>query len=364
MSAEDSAAEKTEDASQRKKDQAKQRGNVAKSRDLSAAAVLFFAVIFLKYGGLYMIRGIINFIGTIFEEIPLMTIPPYGKDIVGYAPAWMMAFVSIIGPFLLVLFIIALVSGFSQVGFVFSAEALELKFDKLNPVAGAKRIFSLRSVITLIMSLGKVALVLTVAYYSFIGEFAAVRAMEGVSSGQVAENIVKAMLDLMLRLSAVLFVLALFDFWYQRFQWEKDLRMTKQEIKEEMRDTDGDPHVKGRRRQIQRQLAQQRMMAEVPQAEVVVRNPTHYAVAIGYDLERDEAPYVIAKGMDKLALNIIKTAEENDVPVKTEPQLARALYKLDIGDFIPQDLWGAVIEVLSWVYRGDKSKKLLKSLAS
>lgn len=365
MSAEDSASEKTEDATQRKKQQAKERGNVAKSRDLSAAAVLFFSVLALKYGGIYMVRGVEDFIGRTFEQIDKMAIPAE-KDIVAHVPDWVMAYVGIMAPFLLILFVIALVAGFGQVGFYMSAEPLSLKFDRLDPVAGFKRMFSLRSLVTLFMSLGKVALVLSVAYYYFAGEFSAVRSMEGLSTGQVAEAIVGSMLTLMLRLAAILFILALIDFWYQRFQWEKDLRMTKQEIKEEMRDTDGDPHIKGKRRQIQRQMAQQRMMSEVPQAEVVVRNPTHYAVAIGYDMERDHAPYIMAKGLDRIALNIIKIAVENNVPVKSEPQLARALYKLELGDFIPQDLWQSVIEVLSWVYRNDKrkSKNVERSLAS
>jgi flagellar biosynthetic protein FlhB len=265
-------------------------------------------------------------------------------------------------PLLMILFVVAAVAGVSQFGLVFSSEALSLKLEKLNPVEGVKRMFNLRSFVTLIMSLGKVALVLIVAYFSFKSELFASKAMAALSSGQVTSHICQASIDMMLRLAAVLLILALADYWYQRFQWEKDLRMTKQEVKEEMRDTDGDPHVKSKRRQIQRQLAMQRMMSEVPEAEVVVRNPTHFAVALKYDAEKDPFPYVVAKGMDRVAMKIIKIAFEHNVPVKYSPELARELHKLELGDSIPNKLWKPVVEVLAWVYKGSKADKLREKL--
>jgi flagellar biosynthesis protein FlhB len=362
----DTAAERTEDATPRKRQQAKERGNHARSRDLSAAVVLFMAVLFLRYGGIWMARQTLAMVSHLIDRSMLLPVPD-GKEALLYGTSWMQYFAAIMLPMLLTLFVVALASGFMQVGFVFSSEALNLKFDRLNPVEGVKRMFSLRSFVQLLMSFGKVLVVLAVAWFSFSAEFAAMRAMVAIDETAVSIHIVQACLDLMVRLAAVLLILALLDWWYQRFQWERDLRMTRQEVKEELRDTDGDPQIKSRRRQIQRQLAQQRMMAEVPKAEVVVRNPTHFAVALGYDPQRDEVPYVVAKGTDRVALRIIRLAIDAGVPVRRQPPLARALYRLEIGESVPETLWKAVIDVLSWVYRhrkGGRADRLRQRMAS
>jgi flagellar biosynthetic protein FlhB len=361
--AEEAAGERTEEATQRKRQQARDRGQVPRSRDFSAAVIVFATVLFLRYGGPWMATEVMNVTGSLLADATRLPLPE-AQEMVRRSPHWVLLYVRVMAPLLIVTFAVALLAGFGQAGFVWSSEALEIKLDKLNPIAGFKRLLNLRAFMTLVMSLGKVALVLAVATVFFRSEFYAIKAMSELGAGQVAIHMVQAGLDLMLRLAAVLLVLAIFDLWYQRYQWEQDLRMTKQEVKEEMRDTEGDPHIRNRRRQVQRQLAQQRMMAEVPEADVVVRNPTHYAVALRYEPEKDPAPWVVAKGMNKLALRIVKVAIEGRVPVKYQPDLARKLYRLEVGEAIPEELFQAVAEVLAWVVNTGRGREdLAENLA-
>ncbi len=361
--AEESAAERTEEATERKRQQSRERGQLPKSKDLSAAIVVFVAVVFLRYGGGMMAGELMGAASALIEQATTSPLP-HDREVLAHVPLWVSMFLQVIAPFMAVLFVAALVAGFGQVGFVLSAEAVNIKWGKLNPVEGAKRMFKLRSLMTLLMSMGKVALVLAVAWPFFRAELFAVPALSELSSAQIVTHMTQACLDLMLRIAAILLILALLDLWYQRYQWEQDLRMTKQEVKEEMRDTEGDPHVRSRRRQIQRQMAMQRMMSEVPDADVVVKNPTHYAVALRYDPQKAAEPFIVAKGMNNVALRIIKLAIEHGVPVKYEPKLARELHKLEIGDLIPKELYQAVAEVLAWVVRTGRSKRLSEGLAA
>ncbi|MHC4883880.1 MAG: EscU/YscU/HrcU family type III secretion system export apparatus switch protein [Planctomycetota bacterium] len=359
--AEESAAEKTEDASARKKSQAREQGNVASSRDLNAAAIVFTAVVFLRYGGMLILEQI--FSSTIFLLEGVANLPlPVKDEVSGYTIMWVSVLGRCFGPVAVMLFLVALIVGFSQVGFGLSWESVSLKFDKLNPVAGFMNMFKLKNLVMLAMNLSKVALVALVAYFSIRSELMGTASLVDLTVRQMATHIAQAVLDMAVYLATLMLVLALADFWYQRFQWERDLRMTKQEVKEEMRDTEGDPHVRSKRRGIQRQMAMQRMMSEVPKAEVVVRNPTHYAVALSYDPQGEGLPTVVAKGVDRVALRIVKTAVENGVAVRYQPVLARALYKLELGDTIPQELWQPVVEVLSWVYRGEKGASAREAL--
>ncbi|MFH0911906.1 MAG: flagellar biosynthesis protein FlhB [Planctomycetota bacterium] len=357
MPEEEAAAERTEEATPRKREQARERGQVAHSRDLSAAVVVFAGVLLLRFGGFWLVGKLGRMAEFFLEETPLLPVPG-AEEGVAYAPQWMGLFCGIVAPVLLTLFVIAAAAGVVQVGFVLSAEPLTLRFDKLNPAAGLRRLFNLRSFMTLVMSLFKVGVVVAVAYYSFRSELFHLDSMGDLEARAVMIHMAQAVMNLMLRLAAVLLVLALADMWYHRYQWEQDLRMTKQELREELRDTEGDPYIRSRRRQIQRHLAQQRMMAEVPSAEVVVRNPSHYAVALGYDWEKQSRPpYVIAKGKDRVAERIIEIAARHNIPMRYEPDLARRLYReLEVGDSIPEELFRAVADVLAWVYRKDSDR--------
>ncbi len=354
---EESAAERTEEATPRKRQRARERGNFARSRDLSAGVIVFVAALFLRFAGGWLVQELLAASGGMFQEVGELPVPD-AEEGIAYAPQWIATYAGIVFPLLVLLAAMAALVGVAQVGFVMSAEAISLRFDKLNPVEGLKRLFNMRALMTLVMSLGKVAVVLIVAYVGFRAELFAIQGMGGLDTISVIVHMGQAASDLLLRLAAVLLILALADMWYQRYQWEQDLRMTKQEVREELRDTEGDPQIRSRRRAVQRQLAQQRMMAEVPSAEVVVRNPTHYAVALGYNWDKqNRPPYVVAKGRDRVALRIIEIAEDNGVPTRYAPDLARRLYaELEVGDEIPEELFRAVADVLAWVYRQDAER--------
>ena len=347
---EESASERTEEATPRKREQARQQGTVARSRDLSAAVILFLAVLFFKYLGAWLLDGMNAMIGSLIERS--FSTPLGDADTVQAVMLYSLEqFVRLTAPFLGVLLAAGLAVNFSMVGFVVSWEALSLKFDRIDPIAGFGRMFSLRTIMQLVMSLCKVGLVLGVAWGYFTDAFNNSGIMGDLPVGAGYAHAAEVVVGLMLRLAAVLLVLALADQWYQQYQVEQDLMMTKQEIKEEMKDTEGDPHIRSRRRQIQREMARQRMMQSVPTADVVVRNPTHFAVALCYDEKKNRAPIVVAKGADHVALRIVEIAEKNNVVVRREPWLARKLFKLEVGDEVPQELFTAVAEILAYVYK-------------
>jgi len=202
-------------------------------------------------------------------------------------------------------------------------------------------------------NLAKLLIVMAIAYLSLRVELPNARVLSVLAPSSMLTHSAYAVIDLGLRLAILFFILGLADMGYQFYQHSQDMRMTKQEIREELKETEGDPHIRARRRQIQRQMAMQRMMQEVPQAEVVVRNPTHYAVAIQYKPDM-EAPVVVAKGTDRVALRIVEIAIKNGVAVWQAPALARQLHKVGIGDMIPPALFPALAEVLSHVLKGEK----------
>lgn len=362
---EQSAGERTEEATPRRRQQARERGQVAKSRDLNAAIVMFVAVLFFRYAGTWMLTRTMDVTASLLERA--MSSPLHTEDVYFWSLGWMVLFLEVAAPFLLLLLVTALVVNFAQVGFAVSWEAIALKPDKLNPVQGFQRLVSLRGFMTLIMSLAKVGIVLAVAYLYFSSQFGGAGLLTGLTAKQGFAHSAEIIIEFMLYLAAVLLVIAVLDYGYQRYQHEQDLRMTKQEVIEEQKDTEGDPHMRARRRARQRELAQQRMMAAVPEAEVVVRNPDHFSVALAYDIDKDPVPYVVAKGVDHLAMRINEAATRAGVPMVYNPRLARQLYyRVEIDEPVPEDLWQAVVAVLAQVYRGEermaRKRKLEKAL--
>jgi len=242
-----------------------------------------------------------------------------------------------------------------QVGFLLSAEGLVPDLNRLNPVSGFERMFNLRAFVTLLMSFAKLIIVVAVAYYTLRSAMPGAARLMLMDPGAIFMCGAQAVIELATRLAMVLFLLGLADFGYQYYQYNEDIRMTKQEVKEEHKDLEGDPQIRARRRQIQRQLA------EVPQAEVVVRNPTHFSVALKYKPDMS-APKVVAKGADKLAMKINELAIKHGVPVWRQPALARQLFKVEIGEAVPPALFPAVAEVLAHVLRGEKRAEFMRQL--
>ena len=247
------------------------------------------------------------------------------------------------GPILIAGVLVTVIATGAQTKFIFSKESIKFKFDKLNPISGIKKMFSVSSLFELAKSILKLVVLTVIVYDEVkkrIPEFAKLFDMEIASS-------MMYMLDTIF--SIVIKVAAVF---VQYFKFEKDMRMTKQEVKEEYKNLEGDPQVKGKRRQIQRQMAMSRMMDAVPESDIIIRNPTHFAVAIKYDKDKNNAPVVLAKGADNLAMKIVGIAEEHDIAMVENKPLARGLYdSVDVGREIPPEFYRAVAEVLSFVYK-------------
>ncbi len=241
--------------------------------------------------------------------------------------------------------------GALQTKFLISFKAIKFDLNRINPVQGFKRLFSLRSIFELLKALLKVAIVVIVGYYAIKGKWQDFLLYPFMPIQDSAGHLALLIHDVMIRTGIALLALAVLDFYYQRWEYEKSLRMTKQEVKDEMKDIEGNPEVKRKQRQMMYEILRSRMMAEVPKATVVITNPTHIAVALRYDREEDEAPVVVAKGKDFLAEKIKEIARKFSVPIVRNPPLARMLYEnVDVGEYIPPDLYRAVAEVLVYIY--------------
>lgn len=356
------SGEKTEQPTAKKRSDARKKGNLPKSRDLSAAAGLIAAILLLRLIGPFMARTMDTFVNKILERDFPTLLMPYRKEIIPYALDWMIWLALLILPFLALLFVATYAVNLLQVGFLFTVEPLKLDFKKLNPVSGLKRIFALRNLMLLVMNLAKLVVIMSVAWSTIISELGNVIVMVEMETAGAFIYATNSILNLALKLAVILLVLGIIDFWYQKHVHTKKLKMTKQEVKEEFKQMEGDPKVKQKRRQLQMQQAMQRMMKEVPQAEVVVRNPTHFAVAISYKPGM-AAPVVVAKGKDKMAEKIIGEAKKAGVPLVENPPLARELHRrVEIGDMIPEELFATVAEILTSVMDAEKKRRMMQSL--
>ena len=255
------------------------------------------------------------------------------------------------GPLLAVSMIIPVIASGIQTKFIFCTKSFQFKLDKLNPINGIKRMFSLSGLFELAKSVLKLIILVVVVYSEVKGRIGEISRLLQYEAGVGMVYIADTIFAICMKLAAVFIAVAAVDYLYQKYKWEKDAMMTKQEVKEEYKMMEGDPHIKGKRRQKQQQMAMARMMQAVPEADVIIRNPTHFAVAIKYDENKDRAPIVVAKGADKVAFRIIDKAEEHNVKVVENVPLARGLYKsVDIGREIPYEFYHAVAEVLAFVY--------------
>jgi len=319
----DDLGERTEEATPRRRQESREQGQVARSQDLS--------------GALLLISGSIAVAACAWWETA------------AYVGA---GAVRIAAPVLLIAWLAAYLSHFGQIGWLFAPKAVQPKASKLNPFKGFARIFSLSSVVKASLDALKVAFVLIVAVVTIQQYRDQIILLPYLELLPTLASVGWMMLMLALRLLAVLLLLGVIDFAYQRWKHAKDMRMTKQQVKDEMKETEGDPDVKRRRMRIQHQIAMQRISSSVPKADVVVTNPEHISIAIQYDADRMNAPKVIAKGADFLALRIRQIALANRIPIVERKPLARSLYRsVQVGQEIPGEFYAAVAEVLAYVYR-------------
>ncbi len=350
---EQSAGERSLPASPHKRQKAREEGNVAKSQDLSAAWSLLAALLILRMTGASMFTGMIEamrrFLGDAWSmTVLLQTAQPLTAEI-----AW--RFAACMLPFALMLLAAGTLINVAQVGVLFSPQAIRPKLERLNPFSGFRKFFSVRSSVELVKSVLKLAIVTYIVYLSLRDRWEELLWFGQLSPWGVAKAVGHLVFLVWLRVVIAMLALGVLDYGFQRWRHEQDLRMTVQEAREEMRQFEGDPRLKQRIRGIQRQMAMQRMMKEVPKAEVVITNPTTYAVALRYDMAAMDAPRVIAKGARLLADRIRQTAMEHNVPIVERPELARTLYRtLEVGQSIPEGLFRAVAEVLAFVYQIDR----------
>lgn len=344
------AGEKTEKATPRKREDERKKGRVAKSQDVNTAIILLFAFIMLAVYGSTMKEQLTNLYQYTFTEyihwdLNIHTTMILVREI-------FFEILKVVAPVMLIAFIAAIIANVLQIGFLYTTEPLKFDLKRLDPIQGAKRIFSIRALIELLKSFFKIAFI-GVITFSVIWKYKDEMLQVSLKNAENALSFFGKVTMIMAFAAIIaLIILAVFDYAYQRFDYEKNLRMSKQEVKDEFKNVEGDPLIRSKMREKQRQIAMQRMMSEVPEADVIITNPTHYSVAIKYNEAVASAPIVVAKGIDEIALKIREVAKAHDITFVENKQLARSLYhEVEIGEVIPEKFYQAVAEVLAYVYR-------------
>lgn len=347
--AEENFQDKTEPASPRRKEEARKKGEVPKSRDLVSVAVLSAGAVYLFFAARGMSRDLGLLIRQTFSRIPGFSLSD--MNVVEFSIQALRDFIWIILPVMIIVCVAAVAVNYVQSGPIWTVEPLSPKVSKIDPIQGFRRMLSLRSLLELAKSMAKLTIVGWVVYYTLKDEFPRFVPLIYQDPLSILYCLGSTSWKVTIRCCMVVAVLALLDYIYQRWEFGRKLKMSKQDVKDEYKQTEGDPLVKSRIRSIQREMARRRMMEEVPKADVVITNPEHLAVALRYDAKKMKAPKVVAKGADRIALRIRSLAEENGVVIVENRPLAQNLYKLELGEEIPSRLYQAIAEVLAYVYR-------------
>lgn len=353
--------EKTEQPTAKKLEDSRKEGQVAKSQELSGACSLLAMFIVLKFGCSYLAKSFLGTFHLVYNKIPDMTVLWNNhleeRDYSGFISMIMMRIILAMAPFLLVGFAVAFVTNVVQVKWKPTLKPLKPKFSKLNPINGVKRLFSVEKLIELLKSIIKVAVIYYVVSGALKDKIGLLMNLYDLSLNSAIQITGQLVIDVGLRISLVYIVVGFADFGYQKWKFKDDMKMTKQEVKDEMKNSEGDPAVKGQQKRRMREASQRRMMQNIPQADVVITNPTHFAVALQYDSEIADAPIVVAKGADHLAQRIKDIARENGVEIVEDKPLARMLYhNVELGGLVPPELYQAVAEVLAFVYNLKKNR--------
>ncbi len=341
---------RTEKPTPRRLQKARDRGQIARSREVPSALVLLGGVLTLYYAG----QGMIDSLALQMRDLLRMRIPPditvsYVQDVLRTAA---LRLAPNIGLLMAAALSLGIAANAMQGGLAFSWKALGFHFERLSPANGLARVFSKNGLMELAKGTLLVIVVSTLAYRVLVDNLSVYPRLVVMSPQQLLYWLCTISYQIFVRVAVFFVVLALADYGFQKYRFIERMRMTKQEVREEFKELEGDPLVRARIRRIQRELARRRMMAEVPRADVVITNPTHYAVALSYKMESMEAPQVVAKGVGFLALKIKELAQQHDVPMVENRDLAQALYKtVEIGEYIPASLYRAVAEILAYIYK-------------
>ena len=341
--------DKTEQPSSKRLSKARGEGQVAKSQEINFVAGLMAVLIYFSLNGTLMLNGLKLFMQKYLSGSSLMNITK--ESIIKIQYDVVTDILRILLPYMVVIVVVALLSNIFQVGFLFTTKSLVPKFSRFNPVSGIKRLFNLKKVVEILKSILKIIVISAVPYLIIKSELDNLPLIMDTSVWAIMCYIFMIIARIFFYVAIVLLILAVIDLIYQRWNHKKELMMTKQEVKDEYKQAEGDPKVKVRIRQIQLSLTIKRMMDDVPNADLVVANPVHLAVALKYDRMSMDAPMVVAKGARLIAEKIKEIAREHNVPVVENKPLAQSLYKIvEVGDVIPDSLFKAVAEVLAFVY--------------
>ncbi len=346
--------EKTEPATSKKLSDARSEGQVCKSRELDQAATLVVLFLMLKVIVSFMGSNFLQIFHDIYNKIP-ETVSARELNavvIMSYLHHAVMTSLKLAGPFFAAGVVVAFLINIVQVKWKVSTKPLKPKPDKFNPINGFKRMFSKDSLFELVKSIAKIALISIIAYTALKSHMEEIFLLYNITLQQAIAEIGTLVIDVGFRISIIYCIIGAVDYIYQKHKFNEDMKMTKQEVKDEMKNSEGDPQIKGKQRQRMQEASRRRMMQDVPKADVVITNPTHYAVALKYEAGTGTAPVLVAKGADLIAQRIKEIARENHVEIVENKPLARMIYtNVEIGNEIPPELYQAVAEILAAVYR-------------
>ena len=348
--AEESSQEKTEQATPKRREEARKKGQVARSSELSSVAILMSGILILGALGSYMYTKLSTFMVDVLSNASFVELTLINITVI--LETWFKQYLWIVGPLIILLVLSALIVNYAQVGILFTAEPLIPKANRISPLSGIKRIFSSKGLVELLKGLFKIAAVAIVTFFTIRAELEGVVSYMDLGVGQIFLSSGDLIQSLFFRIVLLLLIMALLDYAFQRWDYEKNLRMTRQQVKEEFKQQEGDPLITARIRNLQREMSRKRMMDDVSTADVIITNPTHVAVALKYDIENMQAPLVLAKGQRLVAERIKELGRQAGVPLVENKPLAIALFKaVGIGDEIPEDLFKAVAQVLAFVFQ-------------
>ncbi|WP_101696811.1 flagellar biosynthesis protein FlhB [Clostridium minihomine] len=341
---------KTEKATPKKRQDERKKGNIFQSTDIISAFTLLVIFFILRLSLPHSYEYMQMFLVRYFSYGASMdTLTDAG--IINIARECITAIFLLAGPMLLTSIAMAVIGTALQTKLKFSREKIKFKFSNISPLKGMKRIFSLRSIVELIKSVIKISIMIYLLYTSLMDISHEFTKLMYADVYQAVLFILKNIMNIVIKLSIAFIAISALDYLYQWWEYERNIRMSKQDIKEEYKQMEGDPHVKGQQKERRRKMSMQRMMQQVPTADVIVRNPTHFAIALRYDIEKDAAPIIVAKGQDYVALRIIEIAQKHQIPMTENKALARALYsEVEVNRPIPAEYYVVLAEVMAWVY--------------
>ena len=351
--AEESGQERTEDATAKRRQDFREKGQVAQSKEVATAALLTMSLLLWVFYARYFWGDLEDLYRALLRMMADFRVTPLAVVNLAWEMGTVMA--KLLWPIFLLTLVVGFLSSFLQIGPLFSTKVFQPDISKFDPIKGMAKFVSKRSAVELIKSLAKISLIGFVAYRTVANEFDTALTLSLLDLNQTLIFLGNVAFLVLAKTCGIMIVLAAIDFMFSRFEMEQKMKMTKQEVKEEFKETEGDPQLKARVRSVQQEMARKRMMAEIPTADVIVTNPTHLSVAITYKRDEMDAPQIVAKGADHLAFRIREIAKKHHVPIVENKPVARALYKQEVGDEIPEEMFTAVAELLAYVYSLKKS---------